>query len=192
MPRRRPADRAVRARHDSPAWARRADRRRCRSSAGRTGGAGESALRGAGRRDRHVAQGRQPAGHPAADPVADEEGPRRPRVRARAELRLRRALVRSHILGRSGLEDADRGLRLHCSRDREDREGGGAHRAGRHPPRSRRRDGRARRSRRRDRLGRGAALAEADHPACARARKAGDHRDADARVDDPFAGADAR
>ena len=33
--------------------------------------------------------------------------------------------------------------------------------------------------------GGGAAAAEADHPARARAREAGDHRDADARVDDP-------
>ena len=36
-----------------------------------------------------------------------------------------------------------------------------------------------------------AAPPEADHPRRARARQAGDHRDADARVDDPLAGADA-
>ena len=51
--------------------------------------------------------------------------------------------------------------------------------------RIRRGHGRARRPRRRDRRRRGAAPAEADHPARARAREAGDHGDADARVDDP-------
>ena len=58
--------------------------------------------------------------------------------------------------------------------------------------RVRRADGRPRRSRRRDRRRDGAAAAEADHPALSRGRKAGDHGDADARVDDRARRADAR
>ena len=47
------------------------------------------------RRPDHVAQGRQPAGRPAADSVAHGEGRRGSRVRARARRRLRRAVVRA-------------------------------------------------------------------------------------------------
>ena len=68
---------------------------------------------------------------------------------------------------------------------REDREGGGGRGTRRDPRRDGRGDGRARRPRRRSRRGRGAAGAKADHPGRARAGQAGDHRDADARDDDP-------
>ena len=64
--------------------------------------------------------------------------------------------------------------------------------ARRSPRGDRRRHGRARRPRRRDRVARRAADAEADHRDGARAGEARDHRDADARVDDPLVRADAR
>ena len=60
------------------------------------------------------------------------------------------------------------------------------------PRRHRRGDGRARRPRRRDRPGARPARAEADHPEARSSAEAGDHRDADARVDDPPPRADAR
>ena len=80
---------------------------------------------------------------------------------------------------------------LACGGDREDREGRGGRRARRHPRGDRRDHGRPRRPRRRDRPGLGAAAPEADHPALARAREAGDHGHADARVDDRARRADA-
>ena len=170
---------------------RRADRRRARAAARRVGRARPRALRGRRRRRRHVAQGREPAGRPGPDPVADAQGHGRPRARARARGRLRRALVRPLGRRRARPARADRAGRLARARDREDREGGGGRLARRDPRRDRRGDGRARRPRRRDRRRRGAAAAEADHHRRARAREAGDHGDADARVDDPPGRADA-
>ena len=78
------------------------------------------------------------------------------------------------------------------ARDREDREGRGGRRARRDPRRDRRGHGRARRPRRRDRAGAVPLLQKRIIRQLARARKAGDHGDADARVDDPPARADAR
>ena len=110
--RRRPPGRAgrARARCCSPAST-------CSSTTAPSGCASSSVERGRARcevlvgGDGQLAQGRQPARRAAADPVADAEGPRRPRVRARARRRLRGALVRPLGRRRPGAEDADRGLR---------------------------------------------------------------------------------
>ena len=92
---------------------------------------------------------------------------------------------------RRGAAQPDRRRRLHGADRREDREG----RGGREPRRDHRGGGRghggARRPRRRDRRLAGAARPEAHHRARPRSRSRGDHRDADARVDDPRARADA-
>ena len=57
-------------------------------------GDGRVTLPDRGRRHHLVEQGRQPAGHAAADPVADGEGHGGPGVRAGQRRRLRRAVVR--------------------------------------------------------------------------------------------------
>ena len=191
-PARRRAREPCRARLRAPAGKRRARRRRARPAPRREGRAWPRALRGPRRRRDQGPQGRQPARHPAPDPVADAQGPRRSRCRARVRRRLRRALVRPLRVGRPGAAHADRGARLARVGDREDREGGGGCGPRRHPRGGTRRDGGAGRPRRRDRRRRGAAPAEADHHARARAREARDHGDADARVDDLLARADAR
>ena len=77
------------------------------------------------RRRGEVAQGRQPARRAGADPVADEEGSRRPRLRARAGRRLRRALVRPRRRRRARPAGDHPPARLARARDREDREGRG-------------------------------------------------------------------
>ena len=78
-------------------------------------------------------------------------------VRSASDVKALRTLIEAQRLARVG--------------DREDREGGGGRRARRDPRRGARRDGRPRRPRRRDRRRRGAAAAEADHRALARARE---------------------
>ena len=162
-----------------------ADRRRPRSPARPRGRAGPRELHRDRRRRRDLAQGREPARRPDPDPGAHAEGHRRPRVRARPRRRLRRALVRPLGGRRPRPARADLAGGLARARDRQDREVGGGRRARRDPPGGRRGDGRARRPRRRDRPGVGAAAPEADHPARARPREARDHGDADARDDDP-------
>ena len=94
-----------------PARLRRPDRRRRGEAAGGHGRAWSRRLRSDRPRHGQLAQGRQPPRDPAPDPFADEEGHRRPPVRARARLRLRRALLRPHGVRRPGAEDADRGVR---------------------------------------------------------------------------------
>ena len=143
-------------------------------------------------RHRRAAQGRERPGRPAPRPVADGEGPRRSRLRALARRRLRRAVVRPLARGRRRAEGTHRGRRLAGVGDREDRAEGGGRCARRDPRRRRRGDDRPRRPRRRDRRGGGPAPAEEDHRRGARARKARDHGDADARDDDPPPRADAR
>ena len=129
-------------------------------------------------------QGRQPPGRTAADSVADAEGHRRPRARALARGRLRRALVRPLGRRRPRPMPSDRAGGLDGRGDREDREGRGGRGARRHPRRLRRDHGRARRPRRRDRARVRPPPPEADHPPRARRGEARDHGDADARVDD--------
>ena len=127
----------------------------------------------------------QPAGRAAGDPVADAEGHRRPPVRARTGRRLRRAsFVRSasdvqalktlieasgssaHVIAK--IEKAEAVAVLDDIRDADAvmvaRGDLGVEIGAAEVP-----------------------LREADHPARARARKAGDHRHADAGVDDPRA-----
>ena len=113
------------------------------------------------RRRRRAAQGRERPGREPPRAVADAEGPRRPRLRARAGRRLRRAVVRPLAGRRRRAARADRGGRLAGLGHREDRAQGGGRRARRHPRRVGRRDDRARRPGRRGRRGRGSAPPEA-------------------------------
>ena len=153
---------------------------------------GPRALPRGRRRRGQLAQGREPAAaSPIPVPSLTEKDRERPRLRARARRRLRRALVRAHGRRRPRAEGDHPGARLGRARDREDREGRGGRRARRDPRRVRRADGRPRRPRRRDRRRARADAAEADHPALPRGREAGDHRDADARVDGRARRADA-
>ena len=167
------------------ARARRAHRRRARPAAGRRRRTAARARRRRGRRRGRVAQGRQRPRRPDPGPVAHGEGPaatsssrsrsasttsrsrssaRPPTCRGLREL-LQRADAKAHVIAK--IEKAEALDELDAIVDRV-----------------RRGHGRARRPRRRDRPGGGAARPEADHPLRARAREAGDHRDADARVDD--------
>jgi Pyruvate kinase len=98
-------------------------------------------------------------------------------VRAAADVRDLQAIIRSTV---------------RRARDREDREGRGGRGARRRARGSGRRDGGARRPGRRDGRRDRAAAAEADHPSLPRGREAGDHGDADARVDDRARRADPR
>ena len=79
---RRPPRRARGARLRASPRQRRPHRRRPRPAARRERRPRPRAVRRGRRRHRLRPQGRQPARHPAADPLADAQGPRRPRVRA--------------------------------------------------------------------------------------------------------------
>ena len=78
--------------------------------------------RGPGRRARVEPQGRQRARRGGADPGADREGPRRPGLRARAESRLDRLVVRAAARGCRRGARADR---RESVADGQDREAGG-------------------------------------------------------------------
>ena len=120
------------------------------------------------------------------------EGRRRPRGRLRGGRRLRRALVRALGGRHRAAARAHARARLPRPRDREDREGRGLRRPRRDHRGLRRRDGRPRRLRRRGRRRARAADAEGHDPARHAAGQDGDHRHADARVDDPVGRAHAR
>ena len=145
---------------------------------------GRAKLRRCRRRHRRAHKGVNLPGIPLPIPSLTRKDLDDLDVRAGDRRRLRRTVVRPLGRRRPGAAHADRGARVARLGDREDREGGGGRGARRDPRRGARRDGRARRSRRRDRRRGGAAPPEADHPPRPRAREAGDHRDADARVDD--------
>ncbi len=153
--------------------------------------AADGGARGAERRQRGVTQGRQPAGHAAADQRPHRRGPRPARLGPAAGRRLRRALLRPLRRRRARAQGAHRRRRRRPAGGRQDREEGGPRRLRGDHRRGRRRDGRARRPRRRDRPGDGAGLAEAHHPRGQRRRQAGDHRDADAAVHDRRPATDA-
>ena len=72
-----------------------------------------------------AAQGRERSRRAAAGPVADREGPRRSRVRARARRGLRRAVVRPLAHRRCFAQVEDRGGGVARMGDREDRAQGG-------------------------------------------------------------------
>ncbi len=127
-----------------------------------------------------------------AHPLAHGEGPQRSRVRARPGSGLRRAVVRALARRRARSPGSHRASRLTGARDRQDREGRSRACAGADRGRVRRRDGRPWRPGSRDRPVSGAAAPEADDPRRARAGPAGDHGDADARVDAPRTGANTR
>ena len=109
-------------------------------------------------------------------------------LRARAAGRLDRAVVRPAARGRRRSALADRRPR---GAARQDREAGGDRPPERHHRAGRRGDGRARRPRRRASARAGAAAAEQDRRLRAPVRQAGGGRDADARIDDHLADADA-
>ena len=174
---------------------RRADRRRARAAARR--GASRTAARAApsssaARSGSH--KGVNLPGVPLPIPSLTRKDLERPRVRARARRRLRRALVRALRRRRARPPAA-------CSRSADST----AHVIAKIEKaeavdalddilaETRRGDGRARRPRRRDRRReRCRCMQKRIIAAVARAREAGDHRDADARVDDPPRRADAR
>ena len=146
--------------------------------------------RSEGRRRGVRQQGRQRPRRGRADPGADRQGPRRSAVRARAAGRLDRAVVRPAARGRRRGADADR---RPGGAAREDRKARGDRPAERYRRARRRGDGRARRSWRRASARAGAAAAEArSSPRARQYRQAGGGRDADARIDDHLADADAR
>ena len=144
---------------------------------------------GGDRRQDVGSQGRQPARYRPAGVGDDAEGPRRSRSRARDRGRLDRALLRAARRGRQRSQADDPRPRR---RDGQDRKAAGDRPARRDHRGFRRADGGARRSRRRTAAGAGAEPAEADDADGAPRRQAGGDRDADAGVDDPGAGADAR
>ena len=106
--------------------------------------------------------------------------------------RLRGPFVRAPSRGcRSGTR-APPEARSEAAPHREDRDRGRARSPRRHRRHRRRGDGRARRSRDTDSRPPGAVDPEGDHPLLQHGRQAGDHRDADARVDDALPTADPR
>ena len=164
-------------------------RRRQAETRGRGGEARARRHAGRGRRQDLEPQGRQPARHRDPGRGHDREGPHRPRSRDRRRRRLDRHVLRAAAGGRGrGAQD---GARARAHHD-EAREAAGDQPARRHPRRVGRRDGRPRRSRRRDAAREGAGPAEAHHPRRAPPRQAGGDRDPDARIDDHQPGADPR
>ena len=137
-------------------------------------------------------QGHQRHVRPPHAPGHHREGHGRPRRRRRDGRRLRRAVVRAQRHRHDPARRPARGAAVARAGHREDREDRGLRAPRRHPRRVARRDGRAGRLRRGGRVRARAAHAEGHdlprHPG----RQARHHRDADVRVDDHPARADAR
>ncbi len=123
---------------------------------------------GGGRRPAVGPQGRQRAGHGAADPRADRQGPRGPRLRAGARHQLYRPVLRAAAGGRGGGEGHHRRARLDHDQDGK---AAGAGQSGCHPGAVGRGDGGARRSRR-GTAARGSAAGAEAHRARLRASSA--------------------